>query len=251
MSETRTTIADVHDMDEKSRRVALTHAIRLGEHAKAHLQELDRLRDELLALAQDAHDDARAAWDHYRSELSVFDREGESRLAQTGGRVRSLRARVATAKNATPPGNVAELEDELAVAMAEDEAAVKDRLNQRSELAAQARAAREAVLSAGVKRLGLSLSWEQQLRQVVEAGERAEEMRMVESRAEGQFRRTHDGIERLIGKLERVTTDRVTTVTPSLYFPAPVYTNAAAAHAQVDRFSTNGADLHQDGGATR
>lgn len=160
----------------------LERAITLAGQATDQLVELQGLADELLELAQEAHAEARADLEQQRERLGAFDQESERLLAETAGRVRSLRAKLQHRRGSTNgipagPGELAALEGELASAEQRDQALVSERLHGREWILTRFRMARLQTLLAGEARLALSGPHVESLRAIERTGRGAEEKR--------------------------------------------------------------------------
>lgn len=152
-------------------------AVKTANTARAQLADLERLRDSLLKLSQEAHLEASADLERHSDRLAEFDAESERLLAETGGRVRSIRARIALRASRVPALTDMEraaLDAELETARLADEQRISERLSGREWIARECRAARMATLQSGVIRLGLSERKVPLLIEIARAGERAD-----------------------------------------------------------------------------
>lgn len=159
--------------------LARERAIRSADSARAQLTELDTLRDSLLNCAIAAYDDSTVEMERRRLALDDVDRESDRLLAETGGRVRSLEARLSLLECGTGSegehyqGEIGDLRIALKDAREMDDRRLQLRLTKRSRAADHYRMARMWALQAGALRLALSERMVPLLVEIARAGDRA------------------------------------------------------------------------------
>lgn len=162
-----------------------------GDAAVHQLQQLDRMHDELLELAGQVNAEAMAEFGRRAERLADYDRETERVLAETSGRVKSLRAQIAHASMGTSKGELDEvqLKRDLGMAEIEDQAAVRNRLHGSVGLKRSVDAARAECLRAGATLWSLAQRLVPSLELIASTGRAAQSCRQFlaePSRANGE-----------------------------------------------------------------